>query len=322
MVEKMYNSKYLQLWGIFIALLGAVMFSTKAIFVKLAYQYEVDAITLLLFRMLFALPIFLTIAIFVSQKKGAYKPKPKEYGQIVFLGVMGYYLASLFDFLGLQYISASLERLILFIYPTIVVLIGVIFFREKLTWSQIAALILTYIGIVIVFAGNVEVGNSGATYLGGGLIIASALCYAIYLVGSGRLLPKLGTWLFTSFALSVSSAAVIIHYLIYNQGLASLDFPYQVYGYAFLMASIATVIPTFLVSEGIRLIGASNASILGSVGPISTVILAYIFLGERLTTVQIFGGFLVLGAVLFISLQQKKKKIENREQRTEIRDKR
>ncbi|MDW3648286.1 MAG: DMT family transporter [Bacteroidia bacterium] len=301
------GANYQQLWGIFMALLGAVMFSTKAVFVKLAYQYEVDAISLLLFRMLFSLPIFLGIAIYLSQKAGTYRPKGKDYWQIFALGILGYYLASLFDFLGLQYISASLERLVLFIYPTIVVLIGVFFFREKLSWQQIIALILTYIGIMIVFFGNVEIGSKKDLYTGGALILGSALCYALYLAGSGRLLPKMGTWVFTSYALTVSSSAVIIHYLIYNQGFASLDFPWQVYMYAALMASFSTVIPTFLVSEGIRLIGASNAAIVGSSGPISTIILAYIFLGERLSMVQIMGGVLVLGGVLFISLQQKKK---------------
>lgn len=298
---------YQQIWGILIALLGAVMFSTKAVFVKLAYQYEVDAISLLLFRMLFALPIFLGIAIYLSQKAASYKPKGKEILQIIALGILGYYLASLFDFLGLQYISASLERLILFIYPTIVVLIGVLFFKEKLSWQQIIALLLTYIGISVVFFANIEIGSKEDLYIGGALIFGSAIFYALYLSGSGRLLPKMGTWVFTSYALTVSSSAVIIHYLIYNQGFADLNFPWQVYMYAALMASISTVIPTFLVSEGIRLIGASNAAIVGSSGPISTIILAYIFLGERLSELQMLGGLLVLGGVLFISLQQKKK---------------
>ncbi|MEM6806924.1 MAG: DMT family transporter [Bacteroidota bacterium] len=311
-MEKEANTKnYQQIWGILIALSGAVMFSTKAVFVKLAYQYEVDAISLLLFRMLFALPIFLGIAIYLSQKAGSYRPRGKEFLQLIGLGILGYYLASLFDFLGLQYISASLERLILFIYPTIVVLIGVFFFKEKLTWQQTIALILTYIGISVVFIGNIEIAsNKRELYMGGALILGSAIFYAIYLAGSGRLLPKMGTWVFTSYALTVSSSAVIIHYLIYNQGFANLDFPWQVYMYAALMASISTVIPTFLVSEGIRLIGASNAAIVGSSGPISTIILAYIFLGERLSEIQMLGGVLVLGGVLFISLQQKKKKAQ------------
>jgi len=307
MSEKINTGKYHQLWGVFIALLGAILFSTIAVFVKLAYQYGVDALSLLLFRMLFSLPIFLAIAIYISTKKDTYKLKLKDYIQIALLGILGFYLASLFDFIGLQYISASLERLILFIYPTLVVLIGVFFFREKLTGLQIIALILTYIGILIVFAGNVEVGEKDKLYLGAVLVLGSAIFYAIYLVGSGRLLPKMGSWLFTSYALTVSSTAVIVHYLISNQGIASLNFPYQVYMYAGLMASISTVIPTFLVSEGIRLIGASNASIVGSIGPVSTITLAYIFLGERLTTVQMLGGVLVLGGVLFISVQQKQK---------------
>jgi drug/metabolite transporter (DMT)-like permease len=299
---------YSQFWGVLIVLLGSIMFSTKAVFVKLAYQYDINSVTLLMFRMLFALPFYIAIAFVSSKKKNDYQVTKKDIQSILLLGIVGYYMASFLDFQGLKYISASLERLILFTYPTIVLLIGVFFYKEKITRHQIAALVLAYIGISIVFLGN---DDSSITFdnllLGSAYVLGCAIAYAIYLVGSGRIIPRLGTWRYTSYVLIVACVFVILHYLVANRGIGSLDFPLQVYIYAMLMATLSTVIPTLLISEGIRLIGASNASIVGSAGPISTITLAYIFLGERLTLIQMFGGILVLSGVLIISLQKKKK---------------
>ncbi len=301
------TSTRLQILGVVLALLGAVLFSTKAVLVKIAYRdYEIAAISLLMLRMLFALPIYLGIAVYSTRKKGAYKMTRSDYLKVTFLGIIGYYLASLFDFMGLQYITASLERLILFIYPTLVVLIGVLFFKEKIKQSQIIALLLSYVGIVIVFMGNVDITDQHNLWIGSTLMFFCALTYAIYFVGSGQLLPKMGTWMFTSYALSISCTAVIVHYLIHHGGVGDLDYPLGVYVIAFLMATMATVFPTLLTSEGIRLIGASNSAIIASVGPVSTITLAYIFLGERLTPTQILGGILVLGGVVYLSISRKK----------------
>lgn len=295
-----------QIIGILIALLGAILFSTKAVLVKLAYQYDIDAITLLLFRMVFALPIYIGILIFYK-KKVTYQPSRKDYRLLLLIGLSGFYAASFLDFSGLKYITASLERLILFTYPTIVVMIVTIFFKEKLTRPKFYALLFTYIGIGIVFIGNVDVANQENLVIGSILIFLCAISYAIYIVGSGILLPKFGTWIYTSIAMIVAATAVIIHYLFIHKGIGNLHFPYQVYIISIIMATFSTVIPTLLTSEGIRLIGASNSAIVASVGPVSTITLAYIFLDERLTTVQILGGLLVLGGVLFITLQRKKR---------------
>lgn len=302
------SEKQQQLLGVLLAFSASVMFSTKAVFVKLAYQYDIDAVSLLLLRMIFSLPFYLGIAFYASRKVSIYKPTRKDYLQILFLGLMGYYLASLLDFFGLQYITASLERLILFAYPTFVVLIGVFYFKEKITRPQIIALILAYIGILIIFIGNVDITSQRNLITGIVLIFFCALTFAIYIVGSGQLLPKLGTWRFTSYALIVSSVAVILHYLIINQGLGEFNYPGQVYIIAILMAIVSTVIPTLLVSEGIRLIGSSNVAIIASVGPISTIVMAYFFLGERLSFVQMFGGILVLSGVVFVSVVRKRNK--------------
>lgn len=295
-----------RLLGIIFAFLGAILYSTKAVFVKLAYEYDVDAVTLLLLRMLFSLPFYIGIAIYIARKSSGYKLTKKDYQQLFFLGIIGYYLSSFLDFKGLEYITASLERLILFIYPTIVVFIGYFFFKEKINRSQVIALVLTYIGIAIVFVGNVDITNQRNLIIGSLLIVACAFLFAVYMVGSGQILPRIGTWRFTSYALMISSVAVILHYIIENKGIGNFDYPLPVFGYGLLMATISTVIPTLLISEAIRLIGASNVAIVGSVGPISTITLAWIFLDERLAFVQILGGVLVLSGVVFISVSRKK----------------
>ena len=295
-----------RLVGIVLAFVGSILYSTKAVFVKLAYQYDVDAVSLLLMRMMFSLPFYLGIAIYISRQSSNYRFTRQDYQQLFILGIIGYYLSSYLDFKGLEYITASLERLILFIYPTIVVLIGYFFYKEKISRSQIIALILTYIGIAVVFVGNVEIGNREDLVIGSILIVLCSIFFAIYMVGSGQILPRIGTWRFTSYALTISSVAVIVHYFIENKGVGSFNYPLPVFGYGFLMATISTVIPTLLISEAIRRVGASNVAIIASVGPISTITLAWVFLDERLAITQILGGFLVLAGVVFISVSRKK----------------
>ncbi len=298
-----------QLLAALLVFLGAILFSTKAVMVKLAYRYEVDSISLLTLRMVFSLPIFLLIAQY-DRRKQQESRDPLTRREIFFtlgLGVMGYYLASLFDFMGLNHISAGMERLILFLYPTIVVLLSAIFFKEKIGKNKGIALLLTYAGVAFAFAQNVQQSEDDNLWLGAGLILVSAFTYAIYLLGSGLFLPKLGTLRFTSLAMMGSCAAIIIHHGVVLKW-QLFHFPAPVYYLSILMAIFATVVPSFLISEGIRLIGASNAAVIGSVGPISTIILAYIFLGESFGDWQWLGTFLVIGGVLIISLQRNKKK--------------
>ena len=295
------------LLGAALAFTGAILFSTKAVIVKLAYRYEVDSISLLALRMLFSLPFFLAVA-FLSrqQKQNRRLPIGRRDGlRILLLGVLGYYLASLFDFIGLKYITASLERLILFVYPTLVLLIGAVVYREPISRRQLGALLLTYLGIAIAFSEGLYLSGDQNFVLGAALIFSGALAYAAYIVGSGRLLPRIGTLRFTSLAMTASAAAVLAHHgIAYRWQL--FGFPPEVYGLAALMALIATVLPSFLLSEGIRLIGSGNASIIGSVGPISTIVLAYFFLGERLGWLQWAGTALVISGVLVITLQKRR----------------
>lgn len=284
--------------GVLLAILGVILFSAKAVMVKLAYRYGIDHLTLLLFRMLFAFPFYVAIAIYTTPK-GANKNSSKDYLWLALFGFLGYYLASLFDFMGLAYIKAGLERIILFIYPTLVVLLSWLFFKKKLSRNQFLAILVTYFGVLITFWD--ELGISGDTvYWGGFLIFLSALTYAGYLVGSGWLIPKFGVLRFTSYAMIVSTICILIHYsLVLDFDL--FDYPKEVYYLGLAMAIFSTLLPSFMVSEAIKRLGASTFSIFGSLGPVATIILAFFFLDERITYLQIFGMFVVITGVTLVS---------------------
>ena len=222
-------------------------------------------------------------------------------------GIAGYYLASFMDFMGLQYITASLERLVLFIYPSIVVILSAILYRKAITRIQFLALGLTYVGIFIAFYQEVAISFEPQILMGAAWVFGSAFTFACYLIASGDLIPQIGAARFTAYAMMVACIGVLTHGFVSGEGqITGLD-P-VIYRYALAIATISTVIPSFLVSKGIGLIGASNASIIGSIGPISTIILAYYFLGERITPSQWLGTGLVLAGVLMISLQKARQK--------------
>ncbi|MEP2023720.1 MAG: DMT family transporter [Reichenbachiella sp.] len=284
--------------GIVLALLGVVLFSAKAVMVKLAYQYDVDAVSLLLLRMLFALPFYAVIAL-VKRPKDPKVMHSNIYLWILGLGVVGYYLASLFDFLGLQFIKASLERIILFVYPTIVLLISRIFFKKRITKRQLLAIVLTYLGIVLAFSLEFSL-KSEDLFIGCGLIFLSALTYASYIAGSGWLIPKIGATVFTSYAMIVSCICVLIHYAIVGD-FELANYSFEVYVLALFMAILSTVIPSYLVSYSIKMIGAPSFAIVASFGPISTILLAHVFLSESMHWAQWIGTFLVIIGVFFVT---------------------
>lgn len=288
--------------GVLLAIFGVVLFSAKAIMVKLAYQYNIDSVSLLLLRMLFALPIYVVIA-FMARPKKKNEIKKSDYLWLVFFGFVGYYLASYFDFLGLNYIKAGLERIVLFIYPTLVLIISRLFLKTPITRVQIIAIIITYFGVVFAFAGEFDL-SGDHLLLGVGLIFLSALTYAMYLVGSGWLIPKFGVVCFTSYAMIVSTVCVVIHYLI-TKDVNLFNYPKEVYFLGLAMAFLSTVIPSFLVSKSIKIIGSSNFSIVASIGPVSTIILAYIFLGEKLSIFQVIGTCIVISGILLVSKSKK-----------------
>ncbi|MDB2385051.1 DMT family transporter [Polaribacter sp.] len=290
--------------GILIGILAVALFSSKAVMVKLAYQYNVDAITILLLRMLFAFPFYVIIAFkFRKQKENITK---KDYAWLILFGLVGYYLASYFDFEGLSYIKASLERIILFLYPTIVLFLNRIFLKKPITKVQILAILLTYVGVVIAFVDELEF-SGNAVYKGVFFIVLSAITYASYLVGSGWLIPKFGVMKFTANAMLVSCFSVFIHFTIVSD-VALLGLPWQVYAYGGLIAIFATVIPSFLVSKSIKMISSSNFAIVAGIGPISTIILATVFLDEVLTFLQMVGALVVITGIVILSLKKEKSK--------------
>lgn len=285
--------------AVVLAICGIIFFSAKAVIVKLAYQYEIPAVPLLLLRMGFSLPVYIIIA-FIKRPSRPSEITSRDYLWLFAFGFIGYYLASLFDFMGLQYIKASLERIILFVYPTLVIFITWIFFRKTPTKIQIMAILVTYVGIVITFGEELGVGDGDEVLLGGVLVFLSALTYAAYLVGSGYLIPKFGAVTFTSYAMIISCICVGIHYTVTSDG-NLMHYPQQVYWLGFLMAMISTVIPSYLISFAIKHLGASDFSILGSIGPVSTIILANIFLDERLTYMQMLGALVVIAGIILVT---------------------
>jgi drug/metabolite transporter (DMT)-like permease len=293
--------------GIVICLVGAICFSTKAIFVKLAYRDTgIDAVPLLALRMVFSLPFFFVSAALASRQAHNVKFTRSQWLYIAVLGCLGYYISSLLDFIGLQYVSAGIERLILFIYPTMVLIISAAISKATINRYQWTAVAITYIGLFLAFFGEVNLDGTYTRdfYFGSVLIFACAFTYAVYLVGSGKLIPVVGAAKFNSYAMSFACVGVLLHYF-FTSDQSLLHFPPLVYGYSIAMALLSTVIPSYLISEGIKRIGSGNAAVVGSIGPVSTIIQAYLFLNEPIFALQIAGTLLVLAGVLLIGKTQR-----------------
>lgn len=222
---------------------------------------------------------------------------------LVLLGLLGYYMASFLDFSGLQYISAGLERLILFLYPTIVVLLTALLYRRPIGKAQGAALLLSYAGIALVYAHSPHQ-TSPHFHLGAALVFGSALTFAVFMVGSGHYIPRFGARRFTAYSMTIACLATIIHFAV-ERPLADLLVSQRVFYLAALLAVFSTVLPSFLVSAGIKRIGADNASIVGTVGPVATLGMAYFILGETLSGYQLAGSALVLAGVTVVSIAKR-----------------
>lgn len=292
-----------RLAGALIVVVAAVAFSGKAVIVKLAYRHGVDPVTLLALRMLFSAPLFALLAWWSVRGARVQPLSGADLRGVLALGLVGYYLSSYFNFVGLQYVSAALERLLLFIHPTFVLLIAALAFKRRITRRDVLAVALSYLGIALVFGTEVRE-QPGNVALGSFWVLLSALFYAAYLVGSGRLVGRVGSLRFASYAGLVSCAGVVVHHLIARDSSLLFSQPAPVYGLALLMATVSTVLPIVLTAEGIRRVGASHASIIGSVGPIATIFLGYFFLGESITAIQLAGAALVMAGVLAISLKR------------------
>ncbi len=286
------------------AVLGVLGFSFKAILIKLAYAWHpVDAVTLLTLRMLFAAPFFVAMAWWASSRPGALPLARRDWRDLAWLGFIGYYLASLLDFMGLAYITAALERLVLFLYPTMVVLLSALLRGKPVTRRTVAALLLSYSGIAVVFAQDAGLaGDARGVWTGGALVFASAFLYASYLVGAGDVIARVGSMRFIAWAMLASAAFVFVQFVV-TRDVALLRVPPSIYGISFAMAVFSTVLPTWLVAEAIRRIGANASSLVGSLGPLFTIGLGAAILGDPVSAVQLAGAALVLAGVLLVTLK-------------------
>ncbi len=291
------------LLGTIFAALAAIGFSAKAILVKLAYASPIDAVTLLALRMAFSVPFFMLVALWSRRYQPAAPLARQDWMAVLALGFIGYYLSSLLDFSGLQYISAGLERLILFLYPTMVVLLSALLFKRRIGRREVFALALSYAGIVLVFIHDARTPQQGLV-LGAALVFVSTLTYSIYLVGAGHTIARIGAIRFTAYAMMVASVATFLQFALTHPA-SALALPFRVYALGFTMAIVSTVLPVFMLSSGIRLIGSGRTALVGSIGPVATIFLAHWVLGESLSVPQISGAALVLGGVLAISLPRK-----------------
>jgi len=288
-------------FGIACVLAGSVAFSAKPVLVKAAYQYGVDTMTLLALRMLFAAPLFLLMAWWAGRPAVAFTAR--EIAGIVFLGFLGYYLGSFLDLAGLQYISAGFGRLILYLYPTLVLLMSAVFLQQPLRGRQMVSLGLSYAGIALVFSAEAQLGESlPLTVWGAVLVFGSAVTYATYLVAGSRLVHKYGSMRFSAYASLIATGFVIAHFLAIRP-LQALVVTQEVYGLVAVLAVFATVLPLWLMAEGLKRIGANQVSLVGCVGPLATMAFAWMFLDETVTLVQLSGAALVLTGVLIITLK-------------------
>jgi drug/metabolite transporter (DMT)-like permease len=284
--------------GLLYALAGAITFSGKAIIVKLAYGYGTDAVTLIMLRMAFALPFFVLLAWWAGRT--ARPLERRDWLTVIALGFTGYYLSSMLDFLGLQYVSASLERLILYLNPTIVLLLGWAIFGRRVSARRIGAMAVSYLGVALVFATEVRFQGRN-TALGAALVLGSATTYALYLIYSGEAVKRIGALRLTGLATSIACVLCIVQYLVLRAPSELAQVPAAVVWLSIVNAVACTVVPVLLVMLAIERIGPASTAQAGMIGPLSTVALSAWLLGERITPVIVAGTALVLAGVALVA---------------------
>lgn len=286
------------------AIVGVLGFAFKAILIKLAYAWiSIDAVTLLALRMVYSVPFFALMAWWSSRARQAKPLARRDWLAIAWLGFVGYYLSSLVDFMGLQYVTAALERLMLYLYPTIVVVLSALFFKQRITGRIVVALSLSYLGILLVFARDLKfAGDPAALWLGGALVFASSFLYACYLVGVGPVIARLGSMRFIALAMLASALFIFMHFLA-TRPLTALMVPMRIHLLSLTMAVFSTVLPTYLIAEAIKRMGANRTSLLGSLGPLFTIFLGSWLLDEPVHLIQLCGAALVLAGVALVTLR-------------------
>src|SRR5450830_638296 len=267
------------LGGLLLAVVGAIFFSAKAIVAKLMYRYHVDAVMVISLRMMFSFPMFAVVAVW--QARHSPPLAWRDYGKIVFLGLIGYYLSSFLDFLGLQYISAGLERLILFLTPSFVLLISFTFYKRKVSMLEWGALLVSYLGTALVLQHDINSGG-GNVVLGSALVLGAAISYALYLIFSGELVRRVGAMRLVAYAMCVSSIACIAQFFILRPA-SMLVQPLAVYELSLFNAVFCTLLPVYFTMVAVVRIGAPTAAQAGMVGPVSTLFMGAVILDEPIT---------------------------------------
>jgi len=284
--------------GVLLALAGSIAFSAKAIIVKLAYRYGVDAVTLIMYRMLFALPIFAAMAWWASRGKPPLSGR--DWLGVVGLGFCGYYLSSFLDFAGLQYISASLERLILYLNPTLVMLLGWLLYRKTFGRVQVTGMAISYCGVLLVFGHEARLVGGDAA-LGALLVFASAVSYAVYLVYSGQLVQRLGSLRLVGLATSVACLCCLLQFVLLRPVAVAFEVAPEVIWLSVLNATLCTAVPVLLVMMAIERVGPALSAQIGMVGPLSTIMMGVLILGEPFTAWIAAGTVLVIAGIFVFS---------------------
>ena len=300
-----------KLYGVLMIILGAFFYATKAIFIKMGFRdTPQDGLDLLMLRMVFSFPFYFVVLISTTRKKNRENsslPNFKEHFVIASTGFLGYYLASYWDFVGLQYITANLERLILFIYPSVVLVFGALFYKRKITQTQLIAMFICWAGIGIAYYSDKAVNLNNNQFKGSIFVLAAGIAYGLYLSLSENVINKFGSMYYTALSMVVSCVSVFVHYFVVK-GFEPL---FQMTDHAYLLglaiAFFSTVIPAFLMAEGIQRIGSGNMAIIGTIGPIITILLSINILGEKFTANHFAGTFLVLISIYLIAQNQVKK---------------
>lgn len=283
---------------------SALLFSSKAVVVKCAYPLGVDVVTLLALRMGIALPIFLAVA-WREERRAAAPLAAVDLARCVGLGVLGYYVASLLDFHGLRFIGVGLERMVLYIYPTIVVLVGAIVLRQRLGRTILIALAATYAGIGLIYAGQSAVGTEVG--LGVALVAGSAIAYAFFILLSGPVIARLGSQRVMAIAMSGACVVVLLHKgcaWALGAGPPPVRLPAQVYGYGAILAILGTVAPSLLMGEGLKRVGSQRFVIISTIGPVGTVLLGWAVLGEVVSLLNVGGMALTVAASVAMGLSK------------------
>ena len=301
------NSQNNYLVGVMLVLIGTIFFSAKSIFIKKVYEYGVDPDSLMVLRMAIAAPIYLAIYL-LTVASTSNKVSKVDFVIISAIGVLGYYVASYLDLMGLVFISASFERMILYVFPSFVLIISVIFFNHKLRLAEVLAFVLSYSGIMVIYAQDLQSYGHETTY-GLLLVLGSALAFSVFVVLSGKYIPKAGAVQFTSVCMLGATMAVLLHYCFNtNSNLGSFDS--HTYGLAFILAIFCTVLPSYLINMGIKRVGAPRAAIISTVSPVFTVAMAYVFLNEVSGFEHIMGFALVIIGIAIISASKQKSTVE------------